>query len=598
MLSCTLVSPFFLTTFHASVQFLQELSCSGSSPRQFRSPSSPTTTSLNASPNLSPNDGDFGSPSTSFSSFGSFLAFPNSNLLSKSLSTTSVASAIAPVHFMSISSQFETSRSVDELDYNDETSNQMKSPIFHDDQKWDHLPNHIFLWGSIPDIATTPLVAECFVDQNEPRSVFCLEKATCVLTKNGQLYLFDIFGGSDTNSDSSSTSSIPSSSSSSILSNSSSILSNASTLTSSSTSSIPTSSSNPTSSNPTSSNPTSSSSSSSNPTSSSNPPSSPSPSLHLFKPIHALSQEKIVSVAGGGSHVLALSKSGELWAWGSNEFGQLGLGDTTDHQQPQKSPFVRKLFKNCAIRQIAAGGFHSLALTDSGQVWSWGKGAEGVLGMGEDDNHNKAFPRPVGGSLSRQSVVAIACGYRHTLCLTDIGRIYGFGCNTTGQLGLPESVQHQMSPRLIRSLDRHFVKYIDCGFSHSVALTDTRLYSWGMGSQGQLGHGSNKPASFRPRRVRLPERSARARVVEVKCGGFHNAILMESGNLYTWGSNKFGQLGIGDTKNRNEPCFVSTLSNIHIKRISCGFWQTVIVGSTNIHPVVVDDKQQKKVETS
>ena len=307
----------------------------------------------------------------------------------------------------------------------------------------------------------------------------------------------------------------------------------------------------------------------------------PSAPCSLFSPVPALLGIKIRLVAGSDTHAICIAHDERAFVWGQNDYGQLGLGDTTDHATPQPNPVLAAILQKtdsfASVREIACGHCFSVMLSTSGHIFTWGRGESGRLGLGEDDNHNRAIPFLVAGPLEDQIVVKITTGSSHVLCLTDTGQVYTFGSNANGQLGISNNraLACAMVPTPIPFFEGRFVKSISAGFGHSAALVDSVLYTWGWGEKGQLGHGKFESSPI-PREVTLPNPDERP--VMVSCGGSQTAMLTYSGVLYTWGSNRFGQLGLGDEEDSPSPKLVTSLLPIHLEHVSCGFWQTVAVG--------------------
>jgi alpha-tubulin suppressor-like RCC1 family protein len=284
-------------------------------------------------------------------------------------------------------------------------------------------------------------------------------------------------------------------------------------------------------------------------------------------------------------YTFALTDSGEVYAWGINTHGQLGLGDTENRLMPTKVPGLTK------VKAIAVGGDHVLALTESGEVYAWGWNGAGELGLG--DFENRLTPTKVPGL---EGVKAIACGYMHSLALTASGKVYrwGFHCDDLGeaipkrpskvpgldgivavfaggwcsfavtesgdvyawgdnrywQLGLGDT-ECRLVPTKVPGLAG--VKAIAGGSfrggpHHYLALTQSgEVYAWGCNDKGQLGLGDTQ---WRTKPTKVPGLSA---VKAIAAGWEHSLALTESGEIYGWGANGYGQLGVGDTQDRLTP---------------------------------------------
>ncbi|XP_006111115.2 E3 ISG15--protein ligase HERC5 [Pelodiscus sinensis] len=196
-----------------------------------------------------------------------------------------------------------------------------------------------------------------------------------------------------------------------------------------------------------------------------------------------LTNRYIVQIACGDHHSMALSKGGELFTWGQNSYGQLGTGKHLSTCEPQ---LVEEL-RDIPLAQIAAGGAHSLALSLSGAVYSWGKNDFGQLGLGDTENkYNPSYIR----ALEHKKTVYISCGGEHTAVLSQDGLVYTFGAGDFGQLG-HNSTQNELIPRIVAELFGAKVSQIACGRWHTLIYVPSlgEVYSFGCGAEGQLGNG-------------------------------------------------------------------------------------------------------------
>ncbi|XP_060635606.2 E3 ISG15--protein ligase HERC5-like [Anolis sagrei] len=197
-----------------------------------------------------------------------------------------------------------------------------------------------------------------------------------------------------------------------------------------------------------------------------------------------LGNKRIVQIACGDHHSMALSEGGELFAWGQNEYGQLGLGrKSSTTGEPQ---LVWPL-ESVPLAQIAAGSSHSMALSLSGTVFSWGKNAFGQLGLG--DTADRCFPMHVK-ALEDKKIAFISCGGEHTAVLSKDGMVCTFGAGSHGQLG-HNSRRNERFPRLVTELFGARVSQIACGRWHTLVYVPNlgEVYSFGSGAEGQLGKG-------------------------------------------------------------------------------------------------------------
>ncbi|KAK6126103.1 hypothetical protein DH2020_040217 [Rehmannia glutinosa] len=280
---------------------------------------------------------------------------------------------------------------------------------------------------------------------------------------------------------------------------------------------------------------------------------------------------KITSVAAGGRHTLALSDVGQVWGWGYSGEGQLGLGSriktvASPHLIPCIEPSSngrdssvinqeslaagteqRKSIGNY-IKGIACGGRHSAVITDAGVVLAFGWGQYGQCGQGNSDDLLR--PSCVS-SLLGTRIEAVAAGLWHTICICAEGRVRAFGGNQFGQLGLgTNSDQCENVPRLLDAsvLETKKDKMASCGARHSAILTGKLFYY-------------------------LMCRDSCS--ITFNLSNFYT----EDDKIFCWGWNKYGQLGLGDTIDRNMPAQVP-LKDYTPKNIACGWWHTLLLCET------------------
>ena len=159
----------------------------------------------------------------------------------------------------------------------------------------------------------------------------------------------------------------------------------------------------------------------------------------------------VESVASGAFHNLALTSTGNVYGWGTNDFGQLGTGDTAYAVEPRLTVGLEDI----DIADIAAGGWHSLGLSSTGVVYTWGRGEYGRLGLNDPKGTARMRPCKVPG-LSQHVVVQAACGGSHTMVLTAKGAIFSWGRHSCGRLGTEceKTVEAPVEVHLPGSSDR------------------------------------------------------------------------------------------------------------------------------------------------
>lgn len=269
---------------------------------------------------------------------------------------------------------------------------------------------------------------------------------------------------------------------------------------------------------------------------------------------------KITAVRAGCFHSLALTSAGQVLAWGANDLGQIGTGDTATEIG---IPTTVKLPTGVRIKAISAGNGHNLALTTTGQILAWGFNNFGQLGDGTTKERDTPVPvaLPPG-----THVTAIAAGQDFSLAVTASGRVLAWGSNSSGQLGDGTTTQRD-TPVPVHLPAGTRVRGVSGGCTHTLALTTAgKLLAWGDNSVGQLGTGSFV-SRHRPVPVRLPQG---ATVTQVSAACLHSLALTSKGGVLAWGDDEVGQVGDGDTINVNHPVAVKLGAGLSATGIGAG----------------------------
>ncbi|MDR2151649.1 MAG: hypothetical protein LBO72_02405 [Helicobacteraceae bacterium] len=271
-----------------------------------------------------------------------------------------------------------------------------------------------------------------------------------------------------------------------------------------------------------------------------------------FVEIASLKGKKIIAVAAGGAHSLALSDDGKVYATSANRLG--------DKASLKTFTEITSL-SDKKIIAVAAGGGHSLALDESGKVYAAGANIKGRLGLG-DEKYSKTFVE-VGGGISGKKIVSVAAGDRNSFAIGDNGKVYATGENRDGQLGLGDTDDRKTFVEIASLSDKN-ITAIAAGGAHSLALSDDDIYAAGKNIYGQLGLGYDEyHGSFVQSKL-----VNNARIISIVAVGFYSLALDESGKVYAAGSNLNGQLGLGDTNNRKAFTEIASLSDKNITAIA------------------------------
>jgi alpha-tubulin suppressor-like RCC1 family protein len=271
---------------------------------------------------------------------------------------------------------------------------------------------------------------------------------------------------------------------------------------------------------------------------------------------------------------------GTVWAWGNNSSGQLGLGDTSNRSTPVAAHFpVEEGEPPVNIVAIATGGGsvpHSLALDSEGNVWAWGSNSQGQVAIPRESEDSPSpsrsttpsrviFPeRQDGSPVKIMAIAAASSGGRpgvdsnsdgHSLALDTEGTVWAWGANSRGQLGDGTTLATRMREPVVRVLMEGGeaplgnIVAIAADNLHSMALdAEGNVWVWGSNIHGQLGiPGTEMNMSSFPVRVQFPEleEGAPVKIQAIATGQFHLLALDNGGNLWAWGHNSRGQLGDG-----------------------------------------------------
>ena len=264
--------------------------------------------------------------------------------------------------------------------------------------------------------------------------------------------------------------------------------------------------------------------------------------LALFGRVSAASAGP--AVAAGSSHVVVLTDSGTVWAWGYNAYGQLGDGTTFTRVTPTSIAIT-------GITAIAAGGQSTYALKTDGTIWAWGMNSSGQLGDGTTTNRTS----PVAVS-SLSSIIAIAAGGNHAMALKSDGTVWAWGWNVYGQIG-DNSTTNRTTPVQVSTLGTS-VQAIGAADTHSHATkTDGTVWAWGHNQLSEAGDGTTTS----PRKVPVQTGSLSS-MTRVDAGGSNGFAWDASNALKAWGWNGEGELGDGTTTNRANPVSISGMSTV------------------------------------
>ncbi|KAJ1409830.1 Regulator of chromosome condensation, RCC1 [Sesbania bispinosa] len=309
---------------------------------------------------------------------------------------------------------------------------------------------------------------------------------------------------------------------------------------------------------------------------------------------------KVVAVAAGEAHTLVLTGDGSVYSWGRGMFGRLGLGSEKDEVIPVQVKFgnPNETGDTVKIVGIAAGAYHSLALAEDGSVWCWGYNIlpcllNKFMKLHPPDS-STAVPEAEGRASLK--ICAVKAGGMMSLAIDNCGTLWMWGnCPQEGkESGL--SLVSSFTPTPVRDFHGHTVVKVACGNEHVVALVsatesykdeDLVCYSWGYNSHGQLGLG-DRESRLHPEVVKTSDMESPWTIYDVACGAFHTALLTHKRKpsdtlesmCWTFGRGDNGQLGHGTTQSILFPTPVKELpQNVNLISVDCGLFHTSVVSS-------------------
>ena len=255
----------------------------------------------------------------------------------------------------------------------------------------------------------------------------------------------------------------------------------------------------------------------------------------------------------------------EVFSWGSGTNFQLGTGSAEAQQTPRR---VEKL-QSGSVRQLAASKFHSMALTREDEVYTWGWGLGGRLGHPEKELHGEngaqIFPRLVKG-LAAVSVRSIAAAKHHCVAVTTTGDVYSWGCARDGRLGYTAGAGNkQATPKRIAALKAVHAVSAAATNKHSAVVTDSgAVYTWGGNVHGQLGYGtSDSVSSPAPQCVEALKHKV---VQELSLSKYHSLALTQDGEIFTWGHKGVAPKRVSLSASREEEAKNRAGQPIHFHR--------------------------------
>ena len=299
------------------------------------------------------------------------------------------------------------------------------------------------------------------------------------------------------------------------------------------------------------------------------------------KPLESNVVLDVHQIACGVRHIALVTRQGEVFTWEEEAGGRLGHGIQVDVCRPKLVEFLALT----NIDFVACGEYHTCAVSTSGDLFTWGDGIHnvGLLGHGSDLSH--WIPKRVSGPVEGLQVLSVACGTWHSALATANGKLFTFGDGAFGVLGHGdrESVSY---PKEVKMLSGLKTLKVACGVWHTVAIVEVmnqtgtstssrKLFTWGDGDKNRLGHG-NKETYLLPTCV---SSLIDYNFNQIACGHTFTVALTTSGHVFTMGGTSHGQLGSSNSDGKL-PCLVQDrLVGEFVEEISCGDHHVAVLTS-------------------
>ena len=265
-------------------------------------------------------------------------------------------------------------------------------------------------------------------------------------------------------------------------------------------------------------------------------------------------------VSAGINFAAAIKYDGTLWTWGNNTDGQLGNSTDGIENSSNVPVIVNNLGFSCV--DISCGYRHAAAIKNDGTLWSWGNGEYGQLARGSNTDGSNT-PIQISGSGYKN----VSCGNDYTVGINIYDTVFAFGKNDFGQLGVGNTVNRTSVNYSISNC-----KSIVAGEFHTVVITNSNtLYATGKNDWGQLGrNNTTNSSSF----VLIGSDSDWK---QSSCNGNHTVAIKTNGTLWAWGENTYGQLGISTVGIASTAKPMQVGSDINWKSVSCGRYNTTAI---------------------
>ncbi len=308
--------------------------------------------------------------------------------------------------------------------------------------------------------------------------------------------------------------------------------------------------------------------------------------------------EQIIQDNGGVDNILTLKtsyyhnilifKNGKAYVWGLNGHGQLGLGDTNERDTPTENTQLEQIIQdNDGVNNILTletGTIYNILIFKNGKAYVWGANGGGQLGLGYRSSsspygiltptENTQLEQIIQDNGGVENILTLKTGARHNILIFKNGKVYVWGWNKYGQLGLGDwttrdapTENTQLEQIIQQNGGVNNILALEIGGYHNVLIfKNGKVYVWGYNYYSQLGLGdtTNRDTpteNFELEQI-IQDNGGAENILMLETGGYHNVLIFKNGKVYVWGYNGDGQLGLGDWTSRDTPTENSKLEQI------------------------------------
>jgi alpha-tubulin suppressor-like RCC1 family protein len=262
-----------------------------------------------------------------------------------------------------------------------------------------------------------------------------------------------------------------------------------------------------------------------------------------------------------GKNFFVINKNDDVFAFGKNGLGCLGLKHCAPVSEPQPIPGLSRK----KVLSFSNGFYHVIARNEDNKIYCWGYNNYGQVGNGKYESVSEVAQ--LNSKLKEENIIDVCCGDWHSMALTSSGQLFAWGDNKYGQIGHDKDEIRKPVPVRLMGFNDEKIKSIACGSMHSMALTEKGdVYSWGFNKYGQLGIGNTKNQNHPIRiDIKTQDFASIEKIEMISCGQKHSFLLANNGNIFTFGKNYLKI--VGSNKNQktpiliNQDCYKDIVSN-------------------------------------